>query len=145
MLYLSRAGYKDGASFRDRKVIKFGSNINISFQRDEEMSVKLAFPVRWPGQSGDADWLAAVLIHTVPSTSSAGSPGAVRQVTLNCCTLLSEMSHCMYFISAQHSGVSVRHLLSSIVLFFRLLQVNYWSVWSKFIVNMFINIINFNI
>ena len=34
MLYLSRAGYKDGASFRDRKVIKFGSNINISFQRE---------------------------------------------------------------------------------------------------------------
>ena len=36
-------------SFRERKVIKCGSNKNISFQRDEEMSVKLAFTARWPG------------------------------------------------------------------------------------------------
>lgn len=36
-------------SFRERKVIKFGSNKNISFQRDDEMSVKLAFTACWSG------------------------------------------------------------------------------------------------
>lgn len=72
MLYLSRAGYKDGASFRDRKVIKFGSNINISFRRDEGMSVKPALQRAGTSQSGDAVAM-AVLIRTVPSTSSAGS------------------------------------------------------------------------
>ena len=49
MLYLFKTGYRDGASFRDRKVIKFGSNRKISFQRDEAMSVTLAFTARWPG------------------------------------------------------------------------------------------------